>query len=127
MRVTLGNEGDRSPDLGKSLPHRKLDWELVMMGSWSQSPYHNGRLSYWLAQIGRGRWALRQESWTREDPAWDDYRDYKKVVALLEDAPDDLAPVDAAKALYGAILKSPYGKIIEEAHLPGLLDVDFEG
>lgn len=60
-------------------------------------------------------------------PAWDDYRDYTKVVALLEDAPHDLAPVDAAKALSGAILKSPYGKIIEEAHLPGLLDVDFEG
>ena len=46
MRVTLGIEGDRSPDLGKILPHRKLDWQLVMMGSWSQSPYHNGRLSY---------------------------------------------------------------------------------
>jgi hypothetical protein len=127
MRITLGLEGGKSADLGRLIPHRKLDWELVIMGSWSQSPYHNGRLSYWVAQVGRGRWLLRLESWTREDAGWDDYRNYKEVVALLEDAPDDLAPVDAAKALYGAILKSPYGKAIEEAYLPGLLDVDFTG
>jgi len=45
---------------------------------------------------------------------------------LLEDAPADFTSLDAAKALYGAVMKSPYGKTIEEAHLPGLLDVDFE-
>ena len=45
---------------------------------------------------------------------------------LLEDAPADFTSLDAAKALYGAVMKSPYGKTIEEAHLPGLLAVDFE-
>lgn len=127
MRITLGIEGSNPPDLGRYVPHRKLDWELVLMGTWSQSPYHEGRLSYWIVQAGRGRWLLRQESWTKENPVWDDHRNYKQVVALLEDAPADFTSLDAAKTLYGAVMKSPYGKTIDEAHLPGLLDVDFAG
>ena len=47
--------------------------------------------------------------------------------ALLEVAPADCTALDAAKLPYGAVMKSPYGKTIEEAYLPGLLDVDFEG
>ena len=47
--------------------------------------------------------------------------------ALLEDAPADLTSLGSAKTLYSAVMKSPYGKTTEEAHLPGLLDVDFEG
>ena len=45
----------------------------------------------------------------------------------MEDAPADFTSLDAAKTHYGAFVKSPCGKTIEEAHLPGLLDVDFEG
>jgi hypothetical protein len=126
MRITLGFEGSNPPDLDRYVPHRKLAWELVLMGTWSQSPYHNGRLSYWIVQAGRGRWLLRQESWTKENPEWDDHRNYKRVVALLEDAPADFTSLDAAKTLYGAVMNSPYGKTIEEARISALLAVDFE-
>jgi len=45
----------------------------------------------------------------------------------VDEAPVDCTALYATKLLYGAVMKSPYGKTIEEAHLPGLLEVGFEG
>jgi hypothetical protein len=48
MRITLGRY---HPDntLERFRPQVDPAWELVSMGSWSQSPYHSGEVSYWLA------------------------------------------------------------------------------
>lgn len=123
MRITLRPDG---PDdvLEHYRPKTKPNWELVTMGTWSQSPYHGGAIMYLLANPQPGKWLLQSGEWSEEEKEFNDATDYDRIVAVAEDVPADLPATQVARILYDAWLASGRAKVITEQELEGLLDLD---
>ena len=123
MRITLRSDG---PDdaLESHRPKSPLDWEIVTMGTWSQSPYHGGAIMYLLANSQPGKWLLQSGEWSEEEKEFNDATDYDRIVAVAEHVPADLTATQVARILYDAWLASGRAKVITEQELDGLLDLE---
>jgi hypothetical protein len=123
MRITLRPDG---PDdvLEHYRPKTKPNWELVTMGTWSQSPYHGGAIMYLLANPQPGKWLLQSGEWSEEENEFNDATDYDRIVAVAEDVPADLPATQVARILYDAWVASKQAKVVTEQELEGLLDLD---
>lgn len=123
MRITLLSEG---PDdaLESHRPKAKVKWELVAMGTWSQSPYHSGAITYSLANTKAGTWMLESGEWSEEEDEFNDTTDYDRIVAVAEDVPTKMTAAQVARVLYDAWVATKSAKVITEQHLDGLLDLD---
>ncbi len=121
MRLTL-RTGSNDEQLESFRPTKRLRWEMVTSGEWSQSPFHGGRIVYEVAQAAPDTWLLQACEWSDEEADWDDPTDYERIVAVLESAPGGLTPAAAARHLYEAWCASGEAKVITETYLDGLLD-----
>ena len=123
MRITIGQY---HPDntLEHFRPKVEPNWQLVSMGSWSQSPYHCGELMYLLANPQPGLWLLQKGSWTKEKDQYNEPTDYNRIVAVGEAAAAGLKAKQAARLLYDAWVSSEHGLAIDEQRHAGLLDLD---
>ncbi len=121
MRLTL-RTGSNDEQLESFRPTKRLRWEMVTSGEWSQSPFHGGRIVYEVAQAAPDTWLLQACEWSDEEADWDDPTDYERIVAVLESAPAGLTPAAAARHLYEAWRASGEAKVITETYLDGLLD-----
>jgi hypothetical protein len=123
MRITLRADG---PDdsLESHRPKSPTDWEIVTMGTWSQSPYHGGAIMYLLANPQPGKWLLQSGEWSEEENEFNDATDYDRIVAVADDVPADLTAAQVARILYDAWVASKRAKVITEQELEGLLDLD---
>ena len=123
MRITLRLDG---PDdtLESHRPKSPIDWKIVTMGTWSQSPYHGGAIMYLLANPQPGKWLLQSGEWSEEKDEFNDATDYDRIVAVAEDVPADLTAAQVARMLYHAWVATKQAKVITEQELEGLLDLD---
>jgi hypothetical protein len=123
MRITLRPDG---PDdaLESHRPKAPIDWKIVTMGTWSQSPYHGGAIMYLLANPQPGKWLLQSGEWSEEEDVLNEGTDYDRIVAVAEDVPADLTAAQVARMLYDAWVASKRAKVITEQELEGLLDLD---
>ena len=123
MHITLRPDG---PDdaLESHRPQSPPDWEIVTMGTWSQSPYHGGAIMYLLANSQPRKWLLQSGEWSEEGNEFNDATDYDRIVAVAEDVPADLTATQVARILYDAWIASKRAKVITEQELEGLLDLD---
>lgn len=123
MHITLRPDG---PDdaLESYRPKSPPDWEIVTMGTWSQSPYHGGAIMYLLANPQPGKWLLQSGEWSEEENEFNDATDYDRIVAVAEDVPADLTATQVTRILYDAWIASKRAKVITEQELGGLLDLD---
>ena len=123
MCITLGRY---HPDntLEHFRPRADPAWQLVSMGSWSQSPYHSGEVSYWLANPQPGQWLLQVGSWTQEEDQYNEPPDYERLMAVGEDAAPGLKAKQVARLLYETWVASKQGHAIEDQRRAGLLDLD---
>ena len=121
MRLTL-RTGSNDEQLESFRPKKRLAWEMVTSGEWSQSPFHGGRIVYEVAQAAPDTWLLQACEWSDEEADWDDPTDYERIVAVLESAPAGLTPAAAARHLYEAWCAAGAAKVITETYLDGLLD-----
>lgn len=121
MRLTL-RTGSNDEQLESFRPTKRLRWEMVTSGEWSQSPFHGGRIVYEVAQAAPSTWLLQACEWSDEEADWDDPTDYERIVAVLESAPAGLTHAAAARHLYEAWCATGAAKVITETYLDGLLD-----
>jgi hypothetical protein len=121
MRLTLRTSSN-DEQLECFRPKKRLAWEMVTSGEWSQSPFHGGRIVYEVAQAAPDTWLLQACEWSDEEADWDDPTDYERIVAVLESAPAGLTPAAAARHLYEAWCAAGAAKVITETYLDGLLD-----
>lgn len=122
------------------------DWELVKSGFWSEDMYHSGYIAYFIARTKDRVWVLdgvarnaELDGVTEEDveegrlsddqlqAMWGmsleeaQNKEYRRIAAVIEDAPDDMTAKTAAELMYEEIRKNN-GKIIDEPDLGGLLE-----
>ena len=122
-------------------------WDLVASGAWSEDRYHEGHIAYYLTKTIEGVWlmdAVERNSCldgvTEEDVAEgalnDDQvqamwgmsleeaqnQEFRMIVAVIEDAPEDVQPAEIARILYEEIQKHG-GKVIDESDSEGLLEL----
>jgi hypothetical protein len=121
MRLTL-RTGSNDEQLESFRPTKRLAWEMVTSGEWSQSPFHGGRVVYEVAQAAPDTWLLQACEWSDEDADWDDPTDYERIVAVMESAPAELTAAAAARQLYEAWCATGAAKVITETYMDGLLD-----
>ena len=123
MHLTLLPDG---PDdaLESHRPKSPIDWELVTMGTWSQSPYHGGAIMYLLANPQPGKWLLQSGEWSEEADEFNEGTDYDRIVVVAEGVPADLTAAQVARMLYDAWVASKRAKVITEQELEGLLNLD---
>lgn len=120
-------------------------WELAIEGFWSDSPYHNGHVAYYVCQHESGSWLLKSsernaelDGVTEEDVEAGALNDdqiqamwgktleeaqeeiYEEIVAAWIKPPASVTSKDAAKALYEFIAASG-GKAVDEPGDDGLL------
>lgn len=122
MRLTL-RTGSNDEQLESFRPTKRLRWEMVTSGEWSQSPFHGGRIVYEVAQAAPDTWLLQACEWSDEEADWDDPTDYERIVAVLESAPAGMTEAAAARHMYEAWCATGAAKIITETYLDGLLEV----
>lgn len=94
------------------------------MGTWSQSAYHGGAITYSLANTKADTWLLESGEWSDEEAEFNDATDYDRIVAVAEEVPVDMTATQVARVLYEAWVASKSAKVITEQHLDGLLDLD---
>lgn len=121
MRISL-RTGSNDEQLESFRPTKRLSWEMVTAGEWSQSPFHGGRIVYEVAQAAPGTWLLQACEWSDEDADWDEPTDYERIVAVMESAPAELTAAAAARHLYEAWSATTEAKVITETYMEGLLD-----
>ncbi len=123
MHLTLLPDG---PDdaLESHRPKSPIDWELVTMGTWSQSPYHSGAIMYLLANPQPGKWLLQSGEWSEEEDEFNEGTDFDRIVAVAEGVPADLTAAQVARMLYDAWVATKQAKVITEQELEGLLHLD---
>jgi hypothetical protein len=121
MRLTLRTSSN-DEQLESFRPTKRLVWEMVTSGEWSQSPFHGGRIVYEVAQAAADTWLLQTCEWSDEEADWDDPTDYERIVAVMESAPIGLTAVAAARHLYEAWCATGAAKVITETYDDGLLD-----
>ncbi len=121
MRLTL-RTGSNDEQLECFRPKKRLAWEMVTSGEWSQSPFHGGRIVYEVAQAAPDTWLLQACEWSDEEADWDDPTDYERIVAVMESAPIGLTAAAAARHLYEAWCAAGEAKVITETYDDGLLD-----
>jgi hypothetical protein len=121
MRLTLRTSSN-DEQLESFRPTKRLVWEMVTSGEWSQSPFHGGRIVYEVAQAAADTWLLQTCEWSDEEADWDDPTDYERIVAVMESAPIGLTAVAAARHLYEAWCATGAAKVITETYEDGLLD-----
>lgn len=120
-------------------------WELAIEGFWSNSPYHNGHVAYYVRQHESGPWLLKSserntelDDVTEEDVEAGALNDdqiqamwgktleeaqeeiYEELVAAWIKPPASVTSKDAAKALYEFIAANG-GKAVDEPGDDGLL------
>jgi hypothetical protein len=122
MRLTL-RTGSNDEQLESFRPTKRLRWEMVTSGEWSQSPFHGGRIVYEVAQAAPDTWLLQACEWSDEEADWDDPTDYERIVAVLESAPAGMTEAAAARHMYEAWCATGAAKIITDTYLDGLLEV----
>ena len=122
MRLTL-RTGSNDEQLESFRPTKRLRWEMVTSGEWSQSPFHGGRIVYEVAQAAPDTWLLQACEWSDEEADWDDPTDYERIVAVMESAPIGLTAAAAARHMYEAWCATGAAKIITDTYLDGLLEV----
>jgi hypothetical protein len=105
-------------------PKGRIDWKLVSMGTWSQTPHHGGAIVYSLANPRPGLWLLKSGEWSDEEDEFRGPTDYDRIVAVALNAPASLDAARAARLLYKAWTESPRAKVIDEQRHAGLLDLD---
>ena len=66
MRLTL-RTGSNDEQLECFRPKKRLAWEMVTSGEWSQSPFHGGRIVYEVAQAAPDTWLLQACEWSDEE------------------------------------------------------------
>jgi hypothetical protein len=74
------------------------------------SPDHSGHIHFFLANTSSGVWVLQCNE-----------RRSENIVAVCEEAPDDLAAKEIAKTLYEAV-EEDGGKVVDEPTDYGLID-----
>ncbi len=121
MRLTLRTSSN-DEQLESFRPTKRLRWEMVTSGEWSQSPFHRGRIVYEVAQAAPDTWLLQACEWSDEEADWDDPTDYERIVAVMESAPAELTATAAARHLYEAWCAAGEAKVITETYDDGLLD-----
>ena len=121
MQLTL-RTGPNEDLLESFRPTKRLVWEMVTSGEWSQSPFHGGRIVYEVAQAGPGTWLLQSCEWSDEEAEWDDSTDYNRIIAVMESTPPELTKAAAARHLYEAWCATSEAKMITETYMDGLLD-----
>ena len=121
MRITL-RTGSNDEQLESFRPNKRLSWEMVTSGEWSQSPFHGGRIVYEVAHAAPVTWLLQACEWSDEDADWDEPTDYERIVAVMESAPAELTAAAAARHLYEAWSATTEAKVITETYMDGLLD-----
>jgi len=121
MRLTLRTSSS-DEQLESFRPTKRLVWEMVTSGEWSQSPFHGGRIVYEVAQAAPDTWLLQACEWSDEEADWDDPTDYERIVAVLESAPAGMTGASAGRHLYEAWCATGAAKVITETYLDGLLD-----
>jgi len=121
MRITLRTSSNEV-QLESCRPAKRLRWQMVTSGEWSQSPFHGGRVVYEIAQAAQGTWLLQACEWSDEEADWDDPTDYERIVAVLESAPAELTAAAAARHLYEVWCATKEAKVITETYEDGLLD-----
>ena len=121
MRLTLRTSSN-DEQLESFRPTKRLVWEMVTSGEWSQSPFHGGRIVYEVAQAAPDTWLLQACEWSDEEADWDDPTDYARIVAVLESAPAGMTEASAGRHLYEAWCATGAAKVITETYLDGLLD-----
>ena len=94
------------------------------MGTWSQSAYHGGAITYSLANTKADTWLLESGEWSDEEAEFNDATDYDRIVAVAEEVPVDMKAAQVARVLYDAWVATKSAKVITEQHLDGLLDLD---
>ena len=145
LHLSLSTASDHS--LEKYRPSiESPHWELVASGIWSEGPYHTGHIAYYLTRTTSGIWILDEvtrntelDGVTEDDVEADALNDdqlqsmwgmsleeaqsqeHRHIVAILEEAPDDLSAKDAAKLLYEHVSKNG-GKVIDEIDDVGIID-----
>jgi hypothetical protein len=121
------------------------EWDLVVSGFWSASPYHSGHIAYFIANPEPGLWTLdgverhaELDGVTEEDVKEGYLNDdqiqamwgmtleeaqnwvYRRIVAICEDAPAEASIREMALVLYGAVQKESV-KVVEESDVQGFL------
>ena len=122
-----------------------LEWELVIGGFWSASPYHSGYRTYYVARDREGRWLLKSvarnaelDGVTEEDveagrlnddqlqAIWNTSLEeaqafsYESLVSVMFNAPSGLESASAARYLYDAAIEAD-SPAIDEVYERGLL------
>lgn len=113
-------------------------WEMVTAGFWSQTQFNSGYISYYLTRDSKGTWIMESverdaelDGVTEEDVKAGRLNDdqiqalsgrsleeaqneeYRRIAAVMEDAPAETTPATAARLMYKEIEKRG-GKIVDE-------------
>ena len=122
------------------------DWHHVISGYWDEGPGHGGYVDYLLANTSKGVWVLRctdrnaeLDGVTQEDidagrlnddqvqALWGmtleeaQSQEETLVVAVCEDAPEDVTAKEMAELMYDTIEENN-GKIVDDTTNCGLID-----
>lgn len=147
MRIRTTLTTDLYGSLEEFRPEGNLNWELVASGDWSEDMFHSGHIAYYIAKTDNGVWLMdgvERESCldgvTDEDVAAGALNDdqlqalwgttleeaqslvFRRIVAIVQDAPDGMASAEIARILY-EIIEANGGKAIDEPDADGLLDL----
>jgi hypothetical protein len=126
-------------------------WDLVASGFWGEDMYHSGHIAYFITRNDDGIWVMdgvernaELDDVTQEDvdncALNDDQRQalhgyesldaaknavYRRIVAIIKNAPDNLTAPFAAVHLY-RMLERYSGKIIVESDKKGFLIINLD-
>ena len=123
-----------------------VQWELVISGLWESYPYQRGHIAYFLAKTKDGAWILdavernaELDGVTEEDVEEGNLNadqlqamwgmtleeaqniEYRRIVAICLDAPEDFLSEDMAPLLLEAVSNAG-GKTVSESDGFGMLD-----
>ena len=111
MKIQVCTDSYDKKRLKKYKPKASFNkWEHVISGHWDDSPDHSGHIHFFLANTSSGVWVLQCNE-----------RRSENIVAVCEEAPDDLAAKEIAKILYEAV-EEDGGKVVDEPTDYGLID-----
>lgn len=99
-------------------PDREPKWQMVMSGYWSQTPFHEGHIAYFVTCTAAGTWLLESversiDEFELQDDSDIDDNLYRCIAAAAENVPGNFTAEQVGKLLYEATAKSS-GKWIDE-------------
>lgn len=130
MEVILNISFNES--LENARPAGNVEWLLVASGYWSQDPYHDGHIAYYLAKTASDAWVM--DSVQRSDESTDeisddvefepsDADDFQRIVAVCKGARLDAKPKDIATELYRLVCNAGGIRIDDADDFDGLLEL----